>query len=92
MRGAFLICQYHLRKRVGQTVGRHFSKTRTHPLTQVVLAALPSEGKSLKRLSGILVALITRLKPSENERENPYVDGRRNDHNSDYSSCAGPAT
>jgi hypothetical protein len=42
------ICQYHLRKRVGQTVERHFSKTRTHPLTQVVLTA-PANPKPLKR-------------------------------------------
>jgi hypothetical protein len=51
-----LICQYHLRKRVGQTVERHFSKTRTHPLTQVVLTAPanPETVETVRRSKGQL--------------------------------------
>jgi hypothetical protein len=37
-----LTCQYHMRKRVGQTV----SDIRTHPLTQVVLTAPPAESEN----------------------------------------------
>jgi hypothetical protein len=36
----YWICQYHLRQRVGETGARHFSGSRTHPLTQAVLTAL----------------------------------------------------